>query len=78
MSREAELILNAFVKEAHNDIIDFTNVMPESLNMSETVFYKALSELEALGYITNLEWCNNGECLYDAIEIDTPKFKLHK
>ena len=78
MSSEAEKILNAFINEAHSNIIDFTNVTPESLNISEDVFYKALRELETSGYVTNMLWWDNGECLYDDIEINTPNFKLHK
>nr|DAF37759.1 MAG TPA: helix-turn-helix domain protein [Caudoviricetes sp.] len=76
MSNEAELILKAFINETKNDIADFTNVTPDSLNIRNDIFYKALKELESLGYVTNIAWCDNGEALYDDIGIDTPNFKL--
>ena len=78
MSNEAELILNAFVDEAHKDIADFMNVTPVRLDISEESFYKALKELEIMGCVKDIQWCPDGECLYDDIEIDTANFKLHK
>ena len=49
MSKEAELILKAFINEAHGEIVDFMEVTPKLLNMSENVFYAALKELEDTG-----------------------------
>ncbi len=77
MSNEAELILKAFINETKKDIIDFTNVTPDSLNIRDDIFYRALKELEGLGYVTNIAWCDdNGEALYDNIEINRKDFKL--
>ena len=61
-----------------NDAVDFMNVTPSSLDITEDTFYEALKELEKLGCITNIQWCSNGECMYDDIKIDTTNFKFHK
>lgn len=54
MSKEAELILKAFINEAHGEIVDFMEVTPKLLNMSENVFYAALKELEDTGCVKNI------------------------
>lgn len=76
MSKEAELILKAFINEAHGEIVDFMEVIPKLLNMSENVFYAALKELEDTGCVKNILWGNDGECLYDDIKIETDNFKM--
>lgn len=77
MSNDANSILNAFINEARsNGIADFTKITPETMKISETNFYKALRELEKLGYISNIIWTGDMECLCDDISINTPSFKL--
>ena len=76
MSKEAELILKAFINEAHGEIVDFMEVTPKLLNMSENVFYAALKELEDTGGVKNSVWGNDGEGCYDDIKIETDNFKM--
>ena len=63
MSKEAELILKAFINEAHGEIVDFMEVTPKLLNMSENVFYAALKELEDTGCVKIFCGEMMGECL---------------
>lgn len=82
ISKESKIILNAFMQLClEGGGIDFTEITPTKLNMPRNVFYKALRELESLGYVTGMIWTENGECLYDNLEINVHygnyDFKLH-
>lgn len=77
MNENGKKIIEAFRKELCNEIADLTNVTPDSLKMDNTCFYSTLKELEKSGVISGLEWCKNGECLYDGITINSEKYKLN-
>lgn len=71
MTATSTKVLMAFVNKfrAPESVSDLTEITPQSLDLEEEQFYDSLKGLEKLGYISGLQWCSNGKCLYDAINI---------